>query len=191
MKSHPLLILETLDRHLSAPFDLYVYGRSALALGFPTAPEAMHATLDVDAILPTRDLLAIEANEDFWRAQEATNRELDPTGLYFTHLFEERQVILGRGWHERVVPLGMSGFTKLSLFRPSTEDLVLTKMMRVDPQDREDVLFLIQQPDLCLRRLRELIALASVPPVAEIREAFEKNQLWLAPLLDRASTPSC
>ena len=76
MKSHPLQILEVLDRHLHRPFELYVYGRSALALGFPAAPQEMHATMDVDAILPTRDLVAIESNDDFWRAQELVVQSL-------------------------------------------------------------------------------------------------------------------
>jgi len=96
MKSHPVIILETLDRHLHQPVNLYVYGRSALSLGYPEVPSSLDATMDVDAILPTRDLIAIEANDDFWRAQEAANLELDHTGLYFTHLFEEKQVALSR-----------------------------------------------------------------------------------------------
>lgn len=183
MKSHPLRILEILDRHLRRPFDLYVYGRSALALGFPDAPQAMHATMDVDAILPTRDLIALEANEDFWSAQEATNRELDPSGLYFTHLFEERQVVLSIGWLSRVVPLSLSGFTKLRLFRPATEDLVLTKMMRIDPQDREDIIFLLDRDDFSPDRMRVALAEAVVPEISEIREAFEVNRAWLLPRL--------
>lgn len=80
MTSNPLRILQTLDRHLHQPFDLYVYGRSALALGYPGAPAAMHGTMDVDAILPARDILAIEANDDFWRAQEIANTELGDSG---------------------------------------------------------------------------------------------------------------
>jgi hypothetical protein len=183
MKSHPLHILQTLDRHLAGPCELYVYGRSALALGFPDAPQAMHATMDVDAILPTRDLMAIEANEDFWRAQEATNRELDDSGLYFTHLFEEKQVVLGAAWLSRVVPLPVVGFGKLSLYRPGTEDLVLTKMMRVDPQDREDILFLLEQADFCAARMRATLAEAVVPEVVEIQEAFDTNRTWLLPKL--------
>ncbi len=84
MIGNPLRILRTLDSHLHQPFDLYVYGRSALALGYKEGPQAFHATMDVDAILPARDILSLEANEDFWQAQERTNAELDDSGLYFT-----------------------------------------------------------------------------------------------------------
>ena len=40
----------------------------------------------VDAILPSKDILALEQNEDFWQAQQRTNAELGDSGLYFTHL---------------------------------------------------------------------------------------------------------
>lgn len=179
MKSNPLLILQALDRHLHQSFTLYVYGRSALALGFPDAPATMHATMDVDAILPARDILMIEANDDFWCAQELTNEELGDSGLYFTHLFEDRQIILGPNWLDRVVRLPIDGFRHLSLYRPSTEDLILTKMMRVDPQDREDIIFLSQQNDFDRDRFKAALAVAVVPPIAEIAEAFDKNKQWL------------
>jgi len=183
MTSNPLRILQTLDRHLHQPFDLYVYGRSALALGYPGAPAAMHGTMDVDAILPARDILAIEANDDFWRAQEIANTELGDSGLYFTHLFEDRQVILTPDWLARVVKLPVLTLNYLRLYRPATEDLILTKMMRVDPQDREDITFLIGQTDLSKERLREALDAAVIPEVSEIKEAFERNKTWLIPQL--------
>jgi len=71
--NNPLHILHTLDRYLAAPFELYVYGRSALALGYAEAPMRFQSTMDVDAILPARDLKAIEQNEDFWQAQMNLN----------------------------------------------------------------------------------------------------------------------
>jgi Nucleotidyltransferase of unknown function (DUF6036) len=183
MTSNPLRILQALDRHLHQPFELYVYGRSALALGFPAAPAAMHGTMDVDAILPARDILAIETNDDFWRAQEKANTELGDSGLYFTHLFEDRQVILTPHWLARVVKLPVRGLKYLHLYRPATEDLILTKMMRVDPQDREDIMFLLGQADLDKEQLREALEAAVIPDVAEIKEAFERNKTWLIPRL--------
>ncbi len=179
MTSNPLRILQVLDRHLTRDLELYVYGRSALALGFPSAPAFLHATMDVDAILPTRDLKLFEANEDFWRAQELTNAELGDSGLYFTHLFEERQVILAPGWLDRVHPLPVSGLRLLRLYRPATEDLILTKMMRVDPQDRADILFLTEQTDFSRERLQAAVGYAAIPDVPELRKAFEVNKLWL------------
>jgi hypothetical protein len=50
--SNPLRILKTLDRHLALPAEITLFGRSALALGFPQAPGHFHNTQDVDGILP-------------------------------------------------------------------------------------------------------------------------------------------
>jgi len=140
---------------------------------------AFHATMDVDAILPARDLLAIESNDDFWQAQELTNAELGESGLYFTHLFEDRQVILSPDWLSGVVKLPGDGLERLRLYRPSTEDLILTKMMRVDPQDREDVDFLLGREDFDRARLQRALDTAVVPPVPEIHDAFDHNLKWL------------
>ncbi len=177
--SNPLRILRTLDACLSRPFELIVCGRSALALGFPAAPAAFAATMDVDAILPARGLAAIETKDDFWQAVEQTNQRLAATGLFFTHLFEERQVILSPDWLARTVPIDGLGFTRLRLRRPATEDLILTKMMRVDPQDRDDIRFLMRQPDFDADRFSAILAAAVVPPVPEIQEAFTANAAWL------------
>ena len=183
MTSNPQRILQVLDGHLRAPFTLYVYGRSALALGYPNSPAAVQGTMDVDAILPAKDILEIEANDDFWRAQELTNRDLDESGLYFTHLFEDRQVILTPDWLNRTVPIELTSLRHLKLHRPSTEDLILTKMMRVDPQDREDIAFLLRQADYDQSKLTHALANAVIPPIKEIGEAFQRNKDWLLPKL--------
>ena len=96
-------ILQTLDGHLSRPARLIVYGRAAIHLGFPAPPPEAAQSKDVDAIVPVGDLEALASNEDFWDAQEATNRELRPLGLYITHLFRADQVFLRRDWEQHLV----------------------------------------------------------------------------------------
>ena len=71
--NNPLFILQTLDSHLSAPSEITIFGRAALALGFPNSPAAFALTHDVDAILPLRWLEAVDDNVDFWLAQQKTN----------------------------------------------------------------------------------------------------------------------
>jgi hypothetical protein len=56
LQSNPLRILKALDGFLKTPFELIVYGRSALALGYPDPPSDFLVTMDVDAILPSKDL---------------------------------------------------------------------------------------------------------------------------------------
>lgn len=179
IQSNPLKILEALDKFLHSPFELIVYGRSALALGYTNPPSDFLVTMDVDAILPSKDLQAIEANDDFWEAQEKVNETFADTGLYFTHLFEEKQVILSSGWYDAIVPLNAFGFKWISLKRPSTSDLILTKMMRVDPQDREDMQFLMGQDDFSRTEFNECMKDAVCPNVPEIEDAFKENSEWI------------
>ena len=59
------LILRTLDRHLSQPARLILYGRAALQLGFTTPPREVTESKDVDAIIPLGDIEELSANESF------------------------------------------------------------------------------------------------------------------------------
>ena len=177
--NQPEHILRTLDHHLLRPTRLILCGRAALALGFPEAPPAFQSTMDVDAILPEIEMQAIEADDSFWNALELTNAELEPSGLYITHLFSDAQVILRPHWLALVVPIPLSGFRHLQIHRPATEDLILTKMMRIDPQDREDLRFLISQAGLNRNALEQLVSQARIPPVREIEEAFQATAQWL------------
>src|ERR1035441_4585040 len=63
--NNPLHILQTLDRHLTKPAEITIFGRAALALGFPNSPATFTTTNDVDAILPLAWLAAEEQNLDF------------------------------------------------------------------------------------------------------------------------------
>ena len=51
-------------------------------------------------------------------------------------------------------------------------------MMRVDPQDRDDALLLVQQINASPADWQAWFDRARVPDVPEIRDAFEKNKLW-------------
>ncbi len=182
--NNPLEILQTLDRHLAMPADLTVFGRSALALGYPDSGPDFGATHDVDGIIP---LTTEEPNAEFWLAQQATNAELKHRGLYITHLFSELDVILQPDWQQRRVPLELS-LSKLRTFRPATIDLVMTKMARGDAQDLEDIQFLLSQEQLSPDELRATFARARVPDVPEIRELFLAAQPKVLKLASRISS---
>ncbi len=174
--NNPLFILQTLDRHLDHLVELTLYGRAALALGFP-AHEAEHeATQDVDAIIPLARLDELRADEKFWAARDATNAELAARGLYMTHLFTETDVFLQPDWLGRRVPISGS-FKHLSLHRPATVDLILTKMMRgADPEDLSDIEFLLKQEPLSESELRTAFAHARLPEIVELHDAFRTAQ---------------
>lgn len=173
--NNPLHILKTLDRHLTKPAEITIFGRAALALGFPNSPVAFATTHDVDAILPLAWLAAEDENMDFWQAQQKTNVELEPSGLYITHLFRELEIILTPDWLIRRVRVPLE-VQKLTVFRPATLDLILTKMARGDENDLTDIRFLLQQETISANQLRVAFTRARVPDVSEIRELFQTVQ---------------
>lgn len=133
-------IAETLDRHLTQPTEVVVFGAAALLLDRKFASRlAGRSTNDVDIIIPKDRELRVDADRTFWWAVEKTNQELEPKGLYITHIFPEREVALTPEWKEHTVPLHNEKLTKLSLLRPRMLDLVVSKMGRGDVQDLVDV----------------------------------------------------
>lgn len=180
--NHPEHILRVLDSYLAKPTRLILYGRAALALGYPDPPPEFHATMDVDAILPEVEMASIEADEGFWDAIAQTNEKLQSSGLYLTHLFADSQVILQPDWLDNLHPVRLEDLRFLALFRPSTPDLILTKMMRVDPQDRDDIRFLLSHLRPDSRFSDKVIHHARVPNIPEIQEAFAENSLWVKAL---------
>lgn len=179
MTDNPTKILQCLDWHLTRETAITIYGRAALALGFPPSQPQFTATLDVDLILPEVQLNSIDADEQFWQAVERVNSELDSSGLYLTHLFVDTQIILSPNWADDRQGIAFPA-THLRILRPSVEDLILSKMMRTDPQDREDIRFLTSQPEFSESVLHSKLAVANVPPVSEIESAFQTNRAWLA-----------
>ena len=169
--NNPLRILQTLNGHLTKPTELTIFGRSALALGFQDSPPVFATTEDVDAILPLVWLAAEDENLDFWEAQQKTNAELEPSGLYITHLFRELEVILTPYWLGNRVPVPVE-LSQLTVFRPSTVDLILTKMARGDENDLADIGFLLQKEKISADQLRSAFERARVPEVPEIWELF-------------------
>jgi hypothetical protein len=173
--NNPLRILQTLDRHLTAHAELTVFGRAALALGYAGSPATFATTQDVDAILPLSWLAATDQNMDFWQAQQRTNAELEPAGLYLTHLFREVEVILTPDWLAHRVPLPLE-LARLKVFRPATLDLILTKMARGDDNDLADIRFLLQREPLTAAQLNAAFKCARVPDMSEIQELFRATQ---------------
>ena len=185
--NNPTLILETFDGFLRKPIDLIIYGRSAIALGFNNPDPSHQSTLDVDAILPTRQLDEIRHNDDFWGAQEKTNDCLQGNKLYFTHLFREEDVILTPDWESKKVKIEMP-LKHIRLFRPATVDLILTKMMRDDEQDLADIKFMIEQQPHVTALLPSAMENARLPDVPEIRDIFARVKLKVLGLLQQVAS---
>jgi hypothetical protein len=174
--NNPLLILQTLDRHLDHPVELTLYGRAALVLGFSSHESRHETTQDVDAIIPLVQLEQLRADGQFWDARDATNAELAERGLYLTHMFTEADVFLLPDWLDRRVHMACS-FTHLKVYRPATLDLILTKMMRgADPEDLFDIEFLLNHEPVTEAELRAAFDRARLPDIQELRDAFRAAQ---------------
>lgn len=87
-----------------------------------------------------------------------------------------------------IVPVLRPATLHLKLFRPHTIDLILTKMMRGDdPQDMEDVDFLVRHDGITREQMESAFANVRMPDMVELHDAFA----WALPLvrgiLDRHS----
>jgi hypothetical protein len=172
--SNPERILRKLDSYLERETRIVLFGRAALALGFGKPGSQFGTTMDVDAILPSVEMGRIEADVQFWRAIELTNKSLLPEGLYVSHLFTDKQVALTPDWLEKIVEIESSEFRFLRMFRPSAVDLILTKMMRNDPQDIGDIRFILSQGKVETADLERAFASARPLEIAELQEIFVK-----------------
>lgn len=169
------IIVRSLDDRLDHEVSLVLYGRAAIALGFDQAPEAAGKSMDVDVILRDSTASELDADDQFWNAQEQLNHDLENRGLYMTHMFTEHQVFLRSTWEQDLVPITSVSLRWLRLLRPATVDLILTKMMRGDDaQDLSDVEFMIRHDRVKSEDLERAFASAIIPDQQELRDAFEK-----------------
>lgn len=183
------LILLTLDSHLDHVTRLVLYGRAALQLGFSDPPLEVAQSKDVDAIIPAGELPGFSADESFWDAQEITNRELRPKGLYITHLFAADQIFLRRDWEQHLLPVTRPPTRWLRLLRPATLDLILTKMMRGDdPQDLADIAFMIRHDRVTPAQIESALADVVLPDLTELHDAFARATPKVRELVSRAGS---
>ena len=179
MESGPALILRTLDRHLSGPGHIRLFGGAAFVLGYGRS----RTTDDADLLLDDRECQALIDEAGFSEAIESTNRELEPRGLYLAHVFGPEQQVLSPGWREacRLIPLNGLSLLRVSCLGPV--DLALTKMGRADDADLADIEFLIQTRQLEAEALRRAIEVAAAPP--EYAEIFATARPKVLDLLAR------
>lgn len=172
---HPRIILRTLDQKLDHDVSLVIFGRAAIWLGFQNVPRELGTTKDVDGIIPHSQLANLIDDQKFWDAVEATNQELEPQGLYITHLFQEDQIFLRASWESHLVPLPSLDLHHLRLFRPATVDFILTKMMRgADEQDLSDIELMIKADHITKSQLSDAFANMQHIELIELQDALAR-----------------
>jgi hypothetical protein len=84
-------------------------------------------------------------------------------------------VFLRPEWKSYVRPISRPALSRLKLFRPDAIDLVLTKMMRgEDPQDLDDIRFLISSEGLTKVVMEHAFQMVRIPDSEEFRNAFNR-----------------
>jgi hypothetical protein len=166
-------IILALDSRLNGRVDLTLYGRAAIQLGFDAPPEGAVVSRDVDAVLRLGQAEELNRATNFWQAVEEVNRELAGDDLYISHFFVEDQVALTPEWiaNRRRID---GPWQRIEIYRLGDCDLLLSKLMRDDPLDQADALFIARAAGLSMKDIQTLLARARVPDVAEIREQFAK-----------------
>ncbi len=102
-----------------------------------------------------------------------------------SHIFEYHQIILTEDWVEKRVPIRLPMLEHIKAFRPSTEDLLLTKMMRGDTEDKKHINFLLREGRFSDEFLLQLYERAQLPDIQEIREIFSSLKDWVRSENDR------
>lgn len=166
MANAPELILRTLDRHLTGPGEIRLLGGAALILAYGR----QRSTEDADLLLDDRECQALIDTAGFSEGVEATNRELEPQGLYLTHIWGPEQIPLGPDWRRAVRNVPMAGLARLTVTALGPLDLILSKLARGDDEDLADVEWVISREGLAGSMVREAIARAVVPEV--LADAF-------------------
>ncbi|MEI7437973.1 MAG: hypothetical protein WCL16_14300 [bacterium] len=166
-------LLAAVDQRLSGKVDLTLYGRAALQLGFPNPPLDYALSRDVDAVMWIGQAEELLARTNFWAVIEEVNALFADQELYISHFFEDSQVILTADWLSKRLPIH-GQWNNLSLYRLGNEDLFLSKLMRDDPIDRMDAMFIIKSAPLSSEHIRRAIQTARIPPVPEIAEQFKR-----------------
>jgi len=164
-------ILKSLDTKLSTTIDITLFGRAALQLGFDHPLPDYALSHDVDAVLWLGQAEELNSTTNFWSAVEAVNSELAGSDLYISHFFVEDQIILRPEWRSCRKRL-QGDYKKLILHRLADEDLFLSKLMRDDPVDRQDAMFIVRYARFNKDQIIRIIKSARIPDIEEIKQQF-------------------
>ncbi len=172
------LIVETLDKHLHGPGTIRLLGGAALTLGYGLD----RSTEDVDLLQDDAEVRALIDTAEFGEALEATNIELEPKGLYLTHIWGPEQLILASSWRERCRTLSLPSLKKLRLEVLSPADLIISKLARADDGDLQDMEYLLSR-HTSVEEVESLLPSVVIPAI--FADSWPRARAALAGLLSR------
>lgn len=171
------IILTTLDRQLAHPADIRLLDGTALILGYGMD----RATEDADLLLDDAEFAVLVEERGFAEALEAANRELEPSGLYLSHLWGPAQQILTPTWRQSCRPvIGLPvQHLRVSVLGPL--DLIVSKLCRADDLDMEDIRHVVRWESISCAAVLQAVSEARVPEV--FADVFPRNRDKLFALL--------
>ncbi len=141
------------------------------------------STEDVDLVLEDEELEVLIDEAEFGAAVEATNRELEPDGLFLTHIWGPEQQILTPDWKQSCRPVvGDWGTDILAVSALGPVDLILSKLCRADDADLDDIRYLIKTEGIERDVIEAAMARAEVP--VDFADVFPKNRRRVLALFD-------
>ncbi len=166
-------ILQTLDQHLEGQGHIRLLGGAAMILGYGLN----RSTEDADLLMDDHEFEVLVEHANFAKALEMTNNELEPLGLYLTHIWGPEQQILTPEWRQNCRNLELPWATHLSVSVLGPVDLILSKLCRADEGDMQDIQFLIKTQKLDRSTMDQALKSAVVPEVFHAVYADTKTKL--------------
>jgi hypothetical protein len=166
---------------------IFIIGSQGILLAWPTAPPLMRTSPEIDAY---------PANAKDWEAQEKSKHpdELPEASEHIDALFgsgsqfhrthgfyidgvDEHTATLPAGWRTRAVARQIDiGNRTVTAIAPCPEDLIVSKLARLDDKDRSFIEAYDSERPLDLSLIEERIRLSNLePPVAERASAYIQN----------------
>ncbi len=150
--------MAAVDRHLAGPAHLRLLGGAALHLGYG----AHRVTEDADLLMEDAELQALIETANLGVALELANADLEPEGLYLTHIWGPEHQILTPEWRTNCRDV-VGEWERLSVSVLGPVDLILSKMCRADEGDLADIDHILTVEGIGVETLEAGFARAVVP----------------------------
>jgi hypothetical protein len=150
--------------------ELVVFGSAALAFWLGAPP----ASRDVDLwVVPAERGEAIEAlmGELSWYHEKFS---------IHAEVWGPETFKAPPGWRTRAKVFSFDGLPAVRVTCPHPHDVVLAKLERMDPKDREHIEVVLSQMPMSPERLRALVAEYEAPREADREARFQSNLAWLS-----------
>jgi hypothetical protein len=165
---------------------VFIIGSQAILMSWPDAPEAMRGSPEIDAYPENARLWEIEEAKHgpTLEASEHIHGLFGEGSLFHsTHGFyidgvDEGTARLPRGWHTRAMVRQFDVYGRMvKAIAPSPEDLIVSKLARLDDKDKQFVEAYHRARPLDIKLIAERIAATDLDPAVAARATAYMRRL--------------